>query len=119
MNKPTLLIIVIACLLGYFIYDRYVVQPKQLNSAAQNMLTQMAIKQQWFDPLELLSDSSNSNIQLNKEIESAFQDGDMVYANGKITYRSETSQVCKIVDFRFRYGSLNDYEIFTQSDCSL
>ncbi|MDA0147037.1 hypothetical protein [Vibrio sp. LaRot3] len=119
MKATTLLVMVIASLSMYFVYNHYVVQPKQLNAASENMLTQMAIKERWFDPFGLLSATSRDSINLSTEVDSAFRDGENVYANGKITYISETAQICKIVDFRLQAGSLNDYEIFTQSDCAL
>lgn len=117
MKKSNLIILIIACGLGYFAYDRYVVQPKELNFVSERMLTQIAIKEQWFDALEGLRSLPNGLASLSHEIESAFKDGDTAYAKGKIIYMSETTEVCKVVDFKFRYGSLNDYEIFSQSNC--
>lgn len=118
MKKSTSIIMVVICALSYFIYDRYIVQPKELNLESERMLSQIAFQEQWFDVLGGLSNHSNGSAILNKEIDSAFKDENMAYVKGKIVYISETTQICKIVDFKFKYGSLNDYEIFSQSDCA-
>ncbi|TFH88820.1 hypothetical protein [Vibrio ouci] len=117
MKKSTMLVLFVVIMLGYFIYDRYVAQPKELVRLSKLMLSQVAIKEGWFDPSEGLRDLPNGTATLHKEIDTSFKDGDTAYANGKIAYKSKTTDICKVVDFKFTYGSLNDYEIFSQSDC--
>lgn len=113
MNKAIGFSLVVLALISYLAYESFIVKPKMLDNSSKLMLGQIGIKEKWFDAFKVMDGS----IVLSKDIKSSFEDGDTVHTIGKIEYTIDEQHFCKYVDFVFRVGSLNDYQINNVSNC--
>ena len=117
MNKLSLCLIIICALSGYTLYNRYVVQPNKATAASEKMLAQIAIKERWFNGLKVMEEVSNGKGSLERQISFTSKVGNEVRSSGKIKYTNASMNLCKIVEFSFILGSLNDYQIQSAYDC--
>ncbi|MCL1145358.1 hypothetical protein L2747_04915 [Shewanella marinintestina] len=113
MNKVVGISLVILGGISYFAYESFIVKPKHLDNSSKSMLGQIGIKEKWFDAFKIIDGS----IVLSRHIESSFEDGDTVHTIGTIEYTVEGQHFCRYVDFNFKLGSLNDYQINNVSTC--
>ncbi|MDR9826717.1 hypothetical protein RCJ22_13980 [Vibrio sp. FNV 38] len=113
MNKVVGFSLVSLGLMSYLAYDSFIAKPKALDNSSKRMLGQIGIKEKWFDAFKVMDGS----IVLSRDIEASFKDGDTVHTIGKIEYSVEGQDFCKSVDFKFKLGSLNDYQINNVSNC--
>ncbi|WP_146492932.1 MULTISPECIES: hypothetical protein [Vibrio] len=113
MNKVVGISLVSLGLMSYLAYNSFIAKPKALDNSSKSMLAQIGIKEKWFDAFKVMDGS----IVLSRDIESSFEDGDTVHTVGKIEYTVEDQHFCKYVDFKFKLGSLNDYQINNVSNC--
>ena len=113
MNKLVVLSLVFLGGISYLAYESIIVKPKILNDLSKSMLSQIGVKEKWFDAFKVMDGS----IVLSRHIESSFEDANTVHTIGKIEYTVENQYFCKYVDFNFKVGSLNNYQINNVSNC--
>ncbi len=113
MNKLVGLSLVFLGGISYLAYESIVVKPKKMELSSKSMLSQIGIKEKWFDAFKVMDGS----IVLSRHIESSFEDANTVHTIGKIEYTVEGQHFCKYVDFNFKLGSLNNYQINNVSSC--
>ena len=117
MSKTSTLSIIVLLIVGYLGYNKFYAEPKEVVSSAKSMLFQMAVKEKWIDGFGIMVEIDSGDGTLLREIAVASNYDNVVYATGKIEYLSSTQAMCKEVDFTFKTGSLNTYEITSERNC--
>ncbi len=117
MSRVTAICMVLLLLMGYLGYDRFSEKRQTLITPSKHVLNLIAIKKLWVDPREMLRTSSDGELSYSVDIESAYAEADNVYAFGKILINKGEHSVCRLVDFNFKQGKLDQYEVTKQRDC--
>lgn len=117
MNKSSILSILVLLALSYLSYNKFYAEPKEVAASAKSVMLQMAVKEKWIDAFDLMAEVGVGSGDLQSKIAVTSNYDNVVHATGKIAYSSSTHAMCKEVDFSFKTGALNTYNITKESDC--